>query len=185
METMQHLSQKLDSLAEKVEGNDGRNSAKVTEPLLTSGSTLTLCVDRALDEPLNSLPMTQWDQDEKYADIESRKVVQVSESTQKATKTAFGRPLHNVVRLQTRKACPFPMTEDTKCPKLDGMVKENLTKEIRNTDSNVAKLQTLTLDTVEPAIAVIHVQHTCSKRSHGFQFIDRVNQRLKEGFNLF
>ena len=73
METMQHLSQKLDSLAEKVEGNDGRNSAKVTEPLLTSGSTPTLCVesvDRALDELLNSLSMTQWDQDEEYADIE-------------------------------------------------------------------------------------------------------------------
>ena len=31
IETMQRLSQRLDSLAEKVEGNDGRNSAMVTE----------------------------------------------------------------------------------------------------------------------------------------------------------
>ena len=64
--------------------------------------------------------MPQWDdQDEESTDVESQKVVQVSENTQKAIKTAFGRPLHNAARLQTRKAYPFPMTEDTKCPKLD------------------------------------------------------------------
>ena len=107
--------------AEKVEGNSGRNSATVTESSLTSGSTSTLWADIPLDldEPLDFLPMPQWDQDEESADIESRKVVQVSERTQKAIKTAFGKPLHNAARLQTRKAYPFPMTEDTKCPKLD------------------------------------------------------------------
>ena len=104
-----------DSLAEKVEGNDGRNSATVVESPLTSGSSSTQWVDRLLDEPLDSLRMPQWDQDEESTDIESQKVVQMSESTQKAIKTAFGRPLHNAARLQTRKAYPFPMTEDTKC----------------------------------------------------------------------
>ena len=74
-------------------------------------------------------------------------MVQASESTQKAIKTAFERPLHNAARLQTRKAYPFPMAQDTKCPKLDGVVKQKLTKEIRNMNLFVAKLQTLTLDT--------------------------------------
>ena len=69
----------------------------------------------------------------------------MSESTQKTIQTAFGRPLHNAARLQTRKAYPFPMTEDTKC-------KQNLTKEIRDTDMNVAKLQTLTMDTLAPVV---------------------------------
>ena len=86
----------------------------MTESSLTSGSTSTLWADIPLDldEPLDFLPMPQWDQDEESADIESRKVVQVSERTQKAIKTAFGKPLHNAARLQTRKAYPFPMTED-------------------------------------------------------------------------
>ena len=47
------------------------------------------------------------------------------------------------------------MTEDTKCPKLDGVVKQNLTKEIRDAESNVAKLQTLTLDTVTPLVHIL------------------------------
>ena len=100
--------------------------------------------------------MPRWDdQDEESANVESQKVVQVSENTQKAIKTAFGRLLHNTARLQTRKTYPFPMTEDTKCPKLDGVVKQNLTKEIRDTDSNVAKLQTLTLDAVAPLVHIL------------------------------
>ena len=109
----------------------------MTESTLTSGSTPTLRADRPLDEPLDSLPMLQRDnQDEESADVESRKVVQVSENTQKAIKTAFGRPLH-------------------KCPKLDGVVKQNLTKEIRDADSNVAKLQTLTLDAVALLVHIL------------------------------
>ena len=36
METMQRLSQRLDSLAERVEGNDGRNCATMTESPLAS-----------------------------------------------------------------------------------------------------------------------------------------------------
>ena len=47
------------------------------------------------------------------------------------------------------------MTEDTKCPKLNGVVKQNLIKEIRDTNSNVAKLQTLTLDTVAPFVHIL------------------------------
>ena len=152
--TMHCLRQNLDSLAEKVEGNDGRNSATVTESPLTSGSTPTLGADRAL-ELLNSMLMPQWDQDEESADIESRNVVQVSESTQKAIKTAFGRPLHNIARLQTRKPYPLPMTENTKCPKVDGMVKQNLTNKIKDTDTNVAKLQTLTMDTMAPVVHIL------------------------------
>ena len=73
METMQRLTQRLDSLAERVEGNDGRNRA-MTESSLTSGSTPTLWADRPIDEPLDSLPMPQWDdQDEESADVESRR----------------------------------------------------------------------------------------------------------------
>ena len=40
-------------------------------------------------------------------------------------------------RYETADNYLFPMTEDTTCPKLDDVVKQNLTKEIRDTDSNI------------------------------------------------
>ena len=64
--------------------------------------------------------------------------MEVSESTQKAMKTAFKKPLRNAVRLQTRKTYFFPMIEDTKCPKLDTVVKQNLSKDVKDSDVNVA-----------------------------------------------
>ena len=105
METMQCLSRRLDSLAEKVEGSNDRDT--VTEALVTSGSATTLWADRPLNEPLDSLPMSQWDQDEDLPEIEGRKLVEVSESTRKVIKTVFEKPLPNTARLQTRKTYSF------------------------------------------------------------------------------
>ena len=79
----------------------------MTESLAISGPATTLWVDRPLDEQLDSLPMPQWDQDEESPDIEGRKLVEVSESTRKAIKTVFEKPLPNAVRLQTRKTFSY------------------------------------------------------------------------------
>ena len=65
--------------------------------------------------------MPQWDQDEESAEIESQALIQVSESTRRALKTAFKKPLPNAARLQTRRAYLFSMVEDTKCPKLNSV----------------------------------------------------------------
>ena len=51
------------------------------------------------------------------------------------------------------------MTKDTKCPKVDVVVKQNLIKEIRDTDTSVAKLQTLTLETVAPVEHILQEAH--------------------------
>ena len=88
METMQRLSQRLDSLAEKVEGNDERSN--VMESPLNAGSLPTLWADRPLDESLDSLPTPRWDNEEETTDMENGTSVQVSESTQKVIKAAFG-----------------------------------------------------------------------------------------------
>ena len=45
--------------------------------------------------------------------------------------------------------------EDTKCPKLDWVIKQNLTKEVKNADSNAARLQTLNLDAVPPMVFIL------------------------------
>ena len=149
METMQRLSQRLDSIAEKVDGSIDQDT--VTESPAISCPAMTLWADRLLD----SLPMPQWGQDEESPDIEGRKLVEVSESTRKAIKTAFEKPLPNAARLQTRKTYSFPMIEDTKCPKLDTVVKQNLSKKVKDSDVNVAKLQTLMLDAVAPLVHIL------------------------------
>ena len=42
--------------------------------------------------------------------------------------------------------------EDTKGPKLDRVIKQNLSKEVKEADAAAAKLQTLTLDIVAPLV---------------------------------
>lgn len=50
------------------------------------------------------------------------------------------------------KGYSFPDMEDTKCPKLDQVIKQNLSKEVKEVDVAAAKLQTLTLDIVAPLV---------------------------------
>ena len=45
--------------------------------------------------------------------------------------------------------------EDTKCPKLDWVIKQNPTKDVKDADSNAARLQTLNLDTVAPLVFIL------------------------------
>ena len=46
------------------------------------------------------------------------------------------------------------MVEDTKCPKLDTVMKQNLSKDVKDSDVNVAKLQTLMPDGVAPLVHI-------------------------------
>ena len=66
-------------------------------------------------------------------------------------------PILNTAQLQTRKGYSFPGVEDTKCPKLDWVIKQNLSKEA---DAAAAKLQTLTLDAVAP---LVHIPEEAKK----------------------
>jgi len=87
--------------------------------------------------------------------MENRTLIQVSESTQKAIKAAFGMQLRNPARLQVRKSYPFPAIEDTRCPKLDRVVKQNLTKDVKDTDASASEPQTLTLDAAAPLVNIL------------------------------
>ena len=79
----------------------------------------------------------------------------MSESTARTLKSAFKKLLSNTARLQVRKLYSFPNVEDTKCPKLDRVIKQNLTKDARDADSNAARLQTLNLDAVAPLVFIL------------------------------
>ena len=45
--------------------------------------------------------------------------------------------------------------EDTKCPKLDQVIKQNLSKEVKEADVVAAKLQTLMPDVVAPLVYIL------------------------------
>ena len=63
MKTIQHLSKRLDSLAEKIEASDQQDSTTTTESPVILGSAMTYWADRQLDELLDSLPMPQYYQE--------------------------------------------------------------------------------------------------------------------------
>ena len=44
--------------------------------------------------------------------------------------------------------------EDTKRPKLDCVIKQNLTKDVKDTNSNAGRLQTLNLDDIVPLVFI-------------------------------
>ena len=79
----------------------------------------------------------------------------MSESTARRLKSGFKKPLSNTARLFVRKPYSFPNVEDTKCPKLDRVTKQNLTKDVRDANSNAARLQTLNLDAVAPLVFIL------------------------------
>jgi hypothetical protein len=84
-----------------------------------------------------------------------RPLIQVSDDTTRLIKGTFKKPANNATRLHYRKGFSFPNVEDTKCPKLDPMIKQNLSKEAKDADASVVKLQTLTLDAIAPLVHIV------------------------------
>ena len=80
-------------------------------------------------------------------------LVQMSEGTTRMIKMAFKGPIH--CRLQMWKGYSFPDMEGTKCPKLDQVIEQNLSKEVKEADVVAAKLQTLTPDVVAPLVYIL------------------------------
>ena len=56
--------------------------------------------------------------------------------------------------------------EDTKCPKLDRVSKQNLTKDVKDADSNAARLQTLNVDAVAPLVLILEEAQKGTLTSH-------------------
>ena len=73
----------------------------------------------------------------------------------KDTKIGLQKPLSNVAWLQVCKAYAFPNVVDTKCPKLDRVIKQNLSKDIQDADCNAARLQTFNLVAVAPLVFIL------------------------------
>ena len=155
METLARFGEKLEYLTARVEGSDTSTAIAPSETPQRAASSRDWA-DRPLDEPADYTASITWmDEEPADADNSVRPLVQVSEGTARAIKTAFKGPLLNTARLQTRKGYSFPDVEDTKCPKLDRVIKQNLSKEVKEADAAAAKLQTLTLDAVAPLVHIL------------------------------
>ena len=163
---MEGFSQKLNELTSKVESTDGATgSGTSTEvppsPTPSSASTSRTdnsshfpmpWADRHLDEPLN-LPPVQWPDDEESETAGN--LVEVSLETTSFLQSCFGKPLNNSARQGLHKTVGVPRVDATKCPKLDRVVKGSVSKETKDADTTLAKMQTLVLDAVTPLVHIL------------------------------
>ena len=123
--------------------------------------------DRDVDKWRNDCSaILTWPDEESGEDPSIQPIISVSESTAKTVKSAFKKPLSNSARLQVCKAYSFSDVEDTKCPKLDCVIKQNLTKDVKDTNSNAARLQTLNLDAVAPLVFILEARRDPEGYSH-------------------
>lgn len=154
LETLAKFGKRLDSLTARVEGSDSSSSTPSEVSRMSEPSRDW--ADRDVDERLNDYSaIITWPDEELGEDPSARPLVSVSESTARTLKSAFKKPLSNTARLLVRKPYSFPNVEDTKCPKLDRVIKQNLTKDVRDADSNAARLQALSLDAVAPLVFIL------------------------------
>ena len=160
--TLERMNKRIDELSGKISNRESRDStpSRITTPdpgqaLIqpTQGSSREWA-ERPVGERPDYLNPVIWPDEESIEDTGHRPLIQVSEDTTKYIKTVFKRPANNTIRLQHRKGYSFPDIEDTKCPKLDPVIKQNLGKETKDTDSGAAKLQTLTLDAMAPLVYI-------------------------------
>ena len=154
LETLAKFRERLDSLTVRVEGSDSTSltpsrASQMLQPSRHWG-------ERDVDKRLNDYSaILTWPDEESGEDPSVRPTIRVSESTAKTLKSAFKKPLSNTTQLQVRKAYAFPNVEDTRCPKLDCAIKQNLKKDVKDTDSNAARLQIFIIDAVTPLVFIL------------------------------
>ena len=155
IEMMEGFSWRLSDLTARVDSTHeaAANGGTSTEvPPLPSTSRALDWADRPLDQPLDTLPPIQWPDKETKT---SGKLVEVSEETTTFLRSCFGKPLTNAARHSLKKPIGIPKVDATKCPKLNRVVKGSVSKDTKEANSTLAKLQTLLLDAVAPLVHVL------------------------------
>ena len=86
--------------------------------------------------------------------------MEVSEETTTFLRSCFGKPLTNAARHGLKKPVGVPKVDATKCPKLDRVIKGSVSKDTKEADGTLAKLQTLLLDAVAPLVHILETAHS-------------------------
>ena len=79
----------------------------------------------------------------------------MSESTDQFLKETFTKTLPNVARLQTKKVYGLPKNEESRCPKLNPLVKRRMSRNNKAQDTELSKIQTLGLDAIGPLVFLL------------------------------
>ena len=152
-----HLEAVIETTREPTRNDTPTGVPPSPSPSSVSASTSPAWADRPLDEPLDLRPI-QWPDDDESET--PGKLVEVSEETKTFLNSCFGKPLTNPARQCLRKTVGVPKVDATKCPKLDRVVKGSVTKETKDVDANLERIQTLVLDAVAPLVHVVE----CARR---------------------
>ena len=110
----------------------------------------SLWVDRSMSETFEEYPIMGWEPIDDELRGETCPIHKVSESTDQFLKEAFTKTLPNVARLQTKKVYGLPKNEESRCPKLDPLVKRRMSKNNKAQDTELSKIQALGLDAIGP-----------------------------------
>ena len=151
---MESFSQRLDQLAARIDGA-GVVDETFTEILLTPAPQRQMpCfwADRLLDETPDYNTIISWPDNE---DTNGQNLVEVSDTTAELLKSSFTRSLPNATRLALKKGYAVPKVDATKCPKLDRVMRGNVSKNTKDGDSTATKIQTLMLDAVAPLVHIL------------------------------
>ena len=95
-----------------------------------------------------------WEPEGDSDDQESG-TLKLSSSTTKIVEDAFGHSISNERRRSLKRKQPIPDTPFTKCPKLDPTIQSRLPKPAKDTDRNLARLQTLVLDAAASLLSTL------------------------------
>ena len=107
----------------------------------------SLWVDRSMSETFEEYPIMGW---EPIDDDLRGEIHKVSESKDQFLNEAFTKTLPNVARLQTKKVYGLPKNEESRCPKLDLLVKTRMSKNNKVQDTKLSKIQAIRLDAIGP-----------------------------------
>ena len=133
---MNGISQRLD----KLEGNAKATTVAEALPGHTSPTAMSaLWCDRPTDNSELDPGYKAYVYNGYWDDTESN-LATVSETTASHLKTVYSVPI----------PYPVPRVDHTKCPKLDRVLMSNISKETKDKDNQLAKIQTLFLDAVAP-----------------------------------
>ena len=113
--------------------------------------------DRDPEETFEAVPFTGWPDEEESLSEDPIQLHHVLEATQSLLKEAFTTHLPNGSRLQVRKPYGLPQNDHSQPPKLDTMVKRRLGRNVKNQDTELSKIQALTLDAVGPLTYLLEV----------------------------
>jgi hypothetical protein len=126
----------LARLEQRLAAMESRSEGPAAERLLDGGEA-----SGGLNDPNLTLSVVRGSTSEDLEEVSE--MATLSEETAQVVNAAFKTPLANTARQALRRQFGVPKLDTTKCPKLDTVIKCNFSKEVKDADSQFARIHTL------------------------------------------